>query len=68
MEEDKDEFMENMSRSQTQVVQSQGDGLVHKEGVDGDANAEDEDSLNLNIHLQERRSAILRFGKEKLSL
>ena len=40
--EDEDEFIENMSRSQTQVVQSQGDGVVHKEGgvgVDGDANA-----------------------------
>lgn len=40
--EDEDEFIENMSRSQTQVVQSQGDGVVHKEGgVDGDANAGD---------------------------
>ena len=46
--EGKDEFIENMSRSQTQVVQSQGDGVVHKEGgVDGDANADDEDMFEL---------------------
>ena len=48
--EDEDEFIENMSRSQTQVVQSQGDGVVHKEGgVDGDASAGDMFELEQTI-------------------
>lgn len=63
--EDEDEFIENMSRSQTQVVQSQGDGVVHKEGgVDGDANAGDMFELEQTIPSSGAEALFFALGGE----